>query len=132
MNYLDRNVLNDKKELKIANKLYNDISLILKSKEVKNSNAVSIAAYMVWKACEYEYPYQAVPAIMEVDEDIKEEAMSFLTTDIWMKMLALINNYEAKYFGIVVLTSDDETTTGYDDSTPESIINLANAILDIK
>lgn len=132
MSYINRNTLLDSKEIKTAEKLTWDIASILKGKSSLTKNEVSVAAYMVYKACEYEYPYSAVPATMNVDDEVKRMAMEFLSTETWMKLLALINSYEAKYFALVVLTANEDVQFGYDDTTPESIIKLANAILDIQ
>ena len=131
---IQNNELNER-----AKKAYHDISSILVKADnpVAIRNRVIMAAYILSKVARYNYPmgvtYQNVlDSELQMDSDVRNAFQDYISAVEWGALVNLCMTYSPEVFALAALLNDvyrspsDGTT-----STPDSVTNLALAILNI-
>ena len=102
-----------------------------------SDNQVKVAAYLLYKVSRFNDPFsigyeQLFSEKMEIHTDVANYAKAIITESIWENLKSLIEKYSVEDFAYKILSETYANVAWGDVTTPDSIIRLANGILDVK
>lgn len=102
-----------------------------------NVDTIILSAYLLSKVCNYDYPFgftfqSIIDGSLDIDDDTIHMVKMNLDDETWKQMLDLGTRFTQKDFELATLIANEKNRHGKNDSTPMSITELAQQILEIK
>lgn len=137
MSQITKEYYNNFDNRKEASRLSAELSDILLQAGNRTNYNVSIAAYLLYKAGQYNNPLGVtlkaiLDDVLSNNECAWNMAKNCISEDTWQRLLPLVMKYAAEVFALTAIMAADENEPKGAMTTPESIQRLANVLLDIR
>lgn len=137
MSYIDHCFLNNEETKKRASQINWEIADLLRQKERNLSKAFPLIPYLLHKASTYNDPLTVTFEMitngeMDLKEDVRFLAEEVLTEELWKESIPLVTEYSSDDFAVAALISVTENDQKSMMNTPRSILQLANALLNVQ
>ena len=141
MSYITKEFYNNQESRRKATQIIWEIAQRLTASGIIPGHNVAITAYLLSKASQdIEISELTVSSILNGRLDIPEEILHFvkesnstwLSEEVWARLLPLATNYCDKELALAALISDYTINAKFTQATPESVIKLIQKILNIQ
>lgn len=137
MSFINKKLYENTENQKKAAQIMWEITDCLHQTGAPTENAFPLLPYLLHKASLCNNPseisFQAiVDGKIEVNDDARYLAKEFLNDRLWNRLLQLVPKYSSDELAVAVLTPVTDSESRGTMTTPNSILKLANKLLDVK
>lgn len=135
MGFITKGIYENKENQERVRRLLKDITDCLKGYRDYDSGDIPFISYLLYKASSLDNP-SSVPLKRFISDNLFPDIASWckerVSQNKWQNLTPLLSGYTKGDFALLTLSFNDDGFNRDSVGTPETIINLVNALLDIK